>query len=232
MLAQSDFLSSPLGKKLIDSGLYFITNPGDFLFDLHHDAMDYTPLPKDKIIGIHTNLLLLANPALVNSVCGKVALKEGRRFPQIGGYGGIWKTYLLEALTGSSESISAELSGWSAGIFIAKEVQPGTRLFANVNYSRVSLNVAFSEPIDIVPGVLTFSSLSAGVLDTYIFTGIEHVTGAYEDKLLIAETGYGLRNNKIVAKILLHTGLVELGLTIYPEGLLVIHPVLNLQVKF
>ncbi len=225
-------ISSQLTEKLIEAGLDFISNPGDFIFDLHHDTMDYTPLPKNKFLGIHTNILLLANPALMNSVTVKVAVGGEKMLPQVGAFYGAWKTLALDMFSGSLGMSTADLSGWSAGFFVAINVDEDTRLFTNVNYSKFNLNIELEEPLIIIEDVLEFPGLSGDAYDTFIFTGIECTVGEYRDKIVIAQTGYGIRTNKIVAKILIHKGTMEFGLTIYPEGLLVIHPVLNMQFRF
>lgn len=191
--------------------------------------MDYTPVTGNKHLGVHTNLLLLANPALVNSISAKLASSEGKKFPQVGIYGGIWKTFALDLLAGDFMS-TADLYGYSVGFFVAKRVDPSTRLFTHISYSRITLNLVLAEELDL--GIMKFQTLSAGAFDTYIFTGIEYTAGEYKDKVIIAQTGYGIRSNKIVAKILIQKGAIEYGLSIYPEGLLVIHPVLNIQFRF
>lgn len=222
-----DFANSSLGQQLIDFGLKFLDDPGDFFFNLHVDNTDYSPLPQRRNAAVRFNFFPTFLPFTWANLNTKVKVKNDSGYwPQIdlvGEYGNILAMQAVQSSDDSSgQQIKPMFYDYSAGVTASKAMDDQTRLFGGVRYDSVNMDVTFSTPV--VMGAFHMSSLNFKVADTSIFMGISHQTG--NESFLVAQAGYGFQYKKITSRIMLCHPHYELGMDIYPEGLLVIQPFL------
>jgi len=228
LMAADDFANSAMGQQLIDFGLRFLDDPGDFFFNLHTDNTDYSPLPQNRHAAIRFNFLPTFIPFTWADLNAKVKVKNDSGYwPQIdlvAEYGNILAMQAIKSSddSGSGQQIKPLFYDYSAGITASKAMDEKTRLFGGARYDSVNMDVTFSTPV--VLGSFNMSSLNFKVADTSVFMGISHQTGV--ETFLVAQAGYGFKYKKISSRIMMCHPHYELGMDIYPEGLLVIQPFL------
>jgi hypothetical protein len=219
-----DFADSALGRELIDLGLKFLDDPGDFFFNLHTNNEDVSPLPKDRHGAVRFNLFPTTLPFTWANLNGKVKLKnDSGGWPQIdlsAGYGNILALAALKSSGEDGREIKPSFTDYTLGLTASKSMNDKTRLFGGVKYASVNMDVTFSTPVAL--GSFSMSSLHFKVADTSLFAGLSQQTG--DETYTVAQIGYGLKYNKITSRIMLCKPHFEMGLDIFPEGLLVLHP--------
>jgi hypothetical protein len=223
-----DFANSALGRQLIDFGLKFLDDPGDFFFNLHTDNTDYSPLPQNRHAAVRFNFLPTFMPFTWANLNAKVKVKNDSGYwPQIdlvAEYGNILAMQAIKSSddSGSGQQVKPLFYDYSGGVTASKRMDENTRLFCGARYDSVNMDVTFSTPV--VLGAFNMSSLNFRVADTSIYMGISHQTGL--ETFLVAQAGYGFTYKKITSRIMMCNPHVEVGMDIYPEGLLVIQPFL------
>ncbi len=220
-LAGDDLSSSPLGKELVNLGMKFLDNPGDFFFNLHSNNEDYSPLPGDRRGSVRFNFFPTFLPVTWGNLAMKYNVKrESARMPQIDLAGSYGDLLALRAV--SAGDVKPSFIDYSAGIVASKAVDSRVRLFGGAKYSVVNMDVEFSTPV--VSGEFRMDELKFQVADTFIFTGIAHQPTP--TKTIVAQVGYGFRYRKIISRVAVSHKHLELGMDIFPEGLFVVHPFL------
>lgn len=217
--AEDDFADSALGRELINLGLKFLDNPGDFFFNLHSDNEDFSPLPGSSHGSLRFNFFPTFLPVTWGNLSGKVKIfNERRNMPQID----LAFTYgdLLALRAFDSGDARPQFNDYAVGAVVSKAMDDTTRLFGGVKYSAVNMHVSFSTPV--VMGAFQTSAIDFQISDVFLLTGITHQTKP--DSAVVAQIGYGFKYNKIVSRIMLSRKHLELGMDIYPEGLFVVHP--------
>lgn len=213
-----DFAKTAMGKELINLGLKFLKDPGDFFFNLHTDNTDYTPMPGDRRVGARFNFFPTVFPLTWANLNMKVRVLDDTGYqPQVDIVGMYGDMLALRAIEGD---VKPTFSDYSAGIVLSKHADEDTRVFGGVRYDSVNMDVTFSTPV--VVGAFEMSKLNFQVADTVIFSGISHRTAP--ERYVIAQIGYALTHRKIVSRIMVSRKHYEYGLNIYPEGLFVVHP--------
>ncbi len=222
-------------QEIIDLGLRFIDNPADFLFDLHSNMEDSVPVPSYRNAQIRFNFFPTFIPFTWAGLNLKIKLLNEREYiPQIdvqGQYGQnigltIVSSMMSSDSSGSSESTSTAkptLYDYTAALILTKKVDENSRLFIGPKLSYVNLNFKPSEPIDLGGG-LTIGDLNVAATEIFIFGGLEHKLS--KDRFVVSQLAYGIKYNKLMARITSSSPHVEVGMNIYPEGVIVIHPFL------
>lgn len=216
-----DFANSALGKEIINLGLKFLDNPGDFFFNLHSDNEDFSPVIKGRSGALRLNFFPTVFPATWFNLSAKVkVLNEKGYYPQID-LAGMYGDLLALRIAGSSSGdVSPTFNDYSLGAVLSKSVNDKDRIFGGIKYSSVNMDIAFSSPV--VLGAFEMSNINFKVSDTFFFTGIMHQSTP--QNYFVAQIGYGFSYKKIISRIMLCYRHLELGMDIYPEGLFVIHP--------
>lgn len=229
LLYSDEFYNTPIGKEIVNLGLRFLDNPGDFLFNLHTDNVDFTPVIKEKKGTIRTNFYPTIFPATWANLNVKVKIiSDGGIKPWIpqidisAQYGRMIAVDVVSNMMtkDSTETVKSSFQDYCVGIIFTKSVEENTRLYAGFNYSNAFINVKLGEPIEF--GAFKMSELDVGVADYFIVTGIENQLR--KDKYVVAHLGYGINQGKIVSRVAWYHKHLELGFNIYPEGLFVVHP--------
>lgn len=214
-----DFANSALGRELIDLGLRFLDNPGDFFFNLHSDNEDFSPLPRDSHGAFRFNFFPTFLPVTWGNLTAKVKLFNDRgNMPQIDLIGTYGDLLALRAV--NSGDVKPQFSDYAVGAVVSKSMNDQTRLFGGFKYSAVNMQVQFSTPV--VMGAFQMNGLDFQVADVFFMTGITHQSAP--NHVLTAQIGYGFKYNKLMSRVMLSRKHLELGMDIYPEGLFVIHP--------
>jgi hypothetical protein len=219
-----DFANTPIGKQLIDMGIKFLDDPGDFFFNLHTNNEDLSPLPKNRHAAIRLNFFPTTLPFTWSNLNAKVKIKNDAGYwPQIdvsAEYGNILALQAVKSSNDDGREIKPSFTDYSLGAIASKSMNDRTRLFGGIKYASVNMDVTFSTPV--VLGAFNMSSLHFKVADTSFFMGISQQTG--DESFTVAQIGYGLKYNKITSRIMLCHPHFELGMDIFPEGLLVLQP--------
>ncbi len=214
-----DFANSPMGKELIDLGLKFLDDPGDFFFNLHTDNEDVSPLPQNRNASVRFNFLPTTLPFTWANLSAKIKLKNDIGYwPQIelnGEYGDILALQAIKSSNDDGQEIKPSFTDYSIGITASKAMNEQTRLFGGVKFAAVNMDVTFSTPV--VLGSFNMPSLHFKVSDTSVYMGLSQKTG--DECYTVAQVSYGCNYNKITSRVMLCYPHVEVGLDIFPEGL-------------
>jgi len=212
-------------QEVIDLGLKFLDDPGDFFFNLHSDNEDFSPVPTKRRGAIRFNFFPTFFPLTWGSLNLKVKLLNADgNIPQVDISGMYGDMLALRAIPSSDDgnSVKPVFNDYSVGLIISRAATEKTKIFGGGKYSAISMNVQLSTPV--VMGAFQMSSLGFQVADTFFFTGISHEVG--KDSFVVAQAAYGFKYKKIVSRIMMSHKHLELGMDIFPEGLFVFHPFL------
>lgn len=223
------------GSKGMQIAGEIIANPAAFFYDFQQDLEATTPLPPGKTFGVQTGLFPTTVPMTYTNASLKVRLHgEGRiapGVPQLDLVGGYWNMLAAKLATKDSKSIdSARFGGYYLGAILSSSVSPRVRTFWG--YKRSQLNAR----LDFKPGEepdflgTRVNSFDTGFKDDFFIAGIETPKGI--GKLWSIQLNYGLRTQTVSSKVSWYGKIFELGLNIYPEGVLVVHPVWNFHLNF
>jgi len=212
-----------------------IANPAGFFYDFQQDLETTTPLPPGKTFGIQTGLFPTTIPMTYTNVSGKYRLHgEGRiapGVPQVDLIGGYWDMLAAKMATKDSQTIdSAKFGGYYMGAIVSSSVSPRVRTFWGYKHSVLDAKLNFKTGQE--PDFLgtKINSFDTGFRDDFLIAGIETPKGV--SKLWSIQLNYGLKTQVFSSKVSWYGKYFELGLNIYPEGVLVFHPVWNFHVNF
>jgi len=212
-----------------------IANPAGFFYDFQQDLEATTPLPPGKSFGIQTSLFPTTIPMTYTNASLKLRLHgEGRiapGVPQLDLIGGYWDMLAAKMATKDSETVdSAKFGGYYAGAIMSTSVSPRVRTFWGYKRSVLKAKLDFKagqEPEFLGTKVNSFDT---GFKDDFFIAGIETPKGI--SKLWSIQLNYGLNTQTFSSKVSWYGKYFELGLNIYPEGVLVFHPVWNFHLNF
>ncbi len=236
-------------NKAIQLASEIISNPAGFFFDFQQDMESINPVMAGKRLGFNWHigqflLLPVPDPTFLN-LSGKFKLHpEGHwlpGLPQMDLIGGFWDAGpLLKPLIDKNAQTQeenpnvdtkikdAKFKGHFISFMMTSSVEPRVRLFLGWKYSKMSAELGLNRDQDLIGTAVR--SFKVGYNDHFLTAGIEHVYGT--NKWWIAQLSYGLGENSIASKISWYRKNFELGLNVYPEGVFVIHPVLNWHINF
>jgi len=212
-----------------------VANPAGFFYDFQQDLEATTPLPPGKTFGFQTGLFPTTIPMTYTNVSAKFRLHgEGRitpGVPQVDLIGGYWDMLGARLATKDSETIdSAKFGGYYVGAIASSSVSPRVRTFWGYKRSVLEAQLKFKagqEPDFLGTKVNSFDT---GFKDDFFIAGIETPKGV--SKLWSIQLNYGVKTQTISSKVSWYGKYFELGLNIFPEGVLVFHPVWNFHLNF
>jgi hypothetical protein len=212
-----------------------MANPAGFFYDFQQDLEATTPLPPGKRFGLQTSLFPTTIPMTYTNVSAKVRLHgEGRiapGVPQLDLIGGYWDMLAAKMATKDSDTIdSAKFGGYYAGAIMSTSVSPRVRTFWGYKHSVLKAKLDFKAGEE--PELLgtKVSSFDTGFKDDFFVAGIETPKGI--GKLWSIQLNYGVKTQTFSSKVSWYGKYFELGLNIFPEGVLVFHPVWNFHLNF
>ena len=214
-----------------------VANPAAFLYDFQQDFEGTTPLPPGKSLSFQTGLWggILPTLAAMPSLSAKYRLHpEGRLapgVPQIDLIGGYWSSPLARSAGKNSNAVNdLKFNGYYLGALVTSSVSPRVRTFWGYKHSQLNARLSFAAGHE--PDLLgtKVNSFNTGFRDDFIIAGIETPKGV--DKLWSIQLNYGLGTQTFCSKVSWYGKVFELGLNIYPEGVLVVHPVWNFHLNF
>ncbi|MDD4004997.1 MAG: hypothetical protein PHW69_07320 [Elusimicrobiaceae bacterium] len=210
-----------------------IANPSAFFYDFQQDLEATTPVLPGKTMGFQVGLFPSAVPMGYGNLSGKLRLHpEGRLYPglpQLDVYGGYWQMMWAQMAVNQSDDINdARFYGHYMGLMLASSVSPRVRVFGGWKYASLTANLDMKKAVDIMGTEV--SSFHSNLNDNFLVAGIECPTGL--DNWWTMQFNYGLTQEILAAKVSWYGKYFELGFNIYPEGVLVIHPVWNFHVNF
>ena len=221
--AKDDFANSPMGQELIDLGIKFLDNPGDFFFNLHSNNEDYSPLPKGKNGSVRFNFFPTFLPLTWANLNLKVnLLSDNGTLPQIDLIGNYGDLLALHAMESSFGDVKPTFTDYSIGAVISKAANEKTKVFGGFKISTVQMKVQLSSSSIINFGDFHLDHIDFKVSDTFVYTGLVHQTS--ENDYIVAQAGYGINYKKIISRIMAGHKHFEIGMDIFPEGLFVIQP--------
>lgn len=212
-----------------------VANPAAFLYDFQQDLEATTPLPPGKAFSVQTGLFPTLIPLTNLNLSGKYRLHaEGRMapgVPQVDLIGGYSNMMAARMATRNSDTIdSAKLIGYYMGAILSSSVSPKIRTFWGYKRSVLAAKIEFApgEELDLLGTKI--GNIDTGFKDDFLMAGIETPKGI--SKVWSMQLNYGLRTQTFSTKLSWSGRFFELGLNIYPEGVLVVHPVWNFHVNF
>lgn len=222
-LASADFQNSAVGQELVNIGLKFLDNPGDFFFNLHMSNEDFSPVPPKKHGDIRWNFAPTTFPLSWANLNLKVKVLGEKDFvPQIDAVGQYGDLLALRFLP--SSDVEPSFKDYAAGLVFSKTVSEGTQFFWGGKYSNISMDVKLSSSSQVEFGQFQLSKISFDVRDTFLFAGLTHQKDPANPTRLVAQMGYGLEYKKIVARVMISHAHYQWGIDVFPEGLFVVHP--------
>jgi hypothetical protein len=202
----------------------------DTLLNFHHDNEDMFPVPKDKHFSLRFNLAAPVPIPMIlifNGINVKFrAIKELKNIPQIDLFGTYGTVLALNYIP--MEGIKPSYSDTTVGLNFTKSVDKKTRLFLGMQQTSLNFHIKLST--DTSSGSISLEEFKTDISDIYVFTGIEYHTSP--TKYIYAQTGLGLKYNKIISRISMWYNFWELGLNIYPESLIVFYPYIACHICF
>jgi len=212
-----------------------VANPAAFFYDFQQDLEGTTPLPPGKVFSVQTGLFPTLIPMSYLNLGGKFRLHgEGRiapGVPQVDLIGGYYDMYGARVMARKSDSIdSAKLNGYYMGAILSSSVSPKIRTFWGYKRSALGAKLAFTPGNELDLMGTKVGNIDTGFKDDFLMAGIETPKGI--SKVWSMQLNYGLRTQTFSTKLSWSGPHFELGLNIYPEGVLVFHPVWNFHVNF
>ncbi len=223
LAASGGFQDTATGKELINLGLKFLDNPGDFFFNLHMDNADFSPVPTTKHGDFRWNFFPTTLPfSWVNGNLKVKLLNEKPFVPQIdvvGQYGDMLALHYLP-----SSDVKPTFKDYSGGLVFSKTVAEGTQFFWGGNISNISMDVKLSSSSQVKFGEFQMTQIKFDVRDTFVFAGLAHQKDPANPTRLAAQMGYGFTYKKVVSRVMISHAHYQWGIDIFPEGLFVLHP--------
>ncbi len=215
-----------------------LANPSAFFYDFQQDLEATTPLTPGKSFGLQTGLFPTTIPMTFVNVSGKYRLHaEGRiapGVPQVDLIGGLWNSPLAKIATKDSKTIeSAKFGGDYLGAIVSSSVSPKIRTFWGYKHSMLRAKAVLKpDENGKWPQLMgtDIKSFDSGFKDDFLIAGIETPKGI--NKYWSMQLNYGLKTQTFSTKLSWYGKIFELGLNIYPEGVLVFHPVWNMHINF
>lgn len=222
-----------LGAKATQLAGEIIANPASFFYEFQQDLETTTPLPPGKTYGFQTGIFPTLLPATYANLSGKYRLHaEGKispGLPQLDIAGGYWNMIAAKIATEQSKDInSLDFNGYYYDLIMSSSVSPKTRTFYGYKYSQLKASLRLNKSVDIAGAQV--KNFDAGFIDDFLLAGIEHITSI--NKLWSIQMNYGIKERVLASKVSWYGKYFEFGLNIYPEGILVIHPVVNFHLNF
>jgi hypothetical protein len=211
-----------------------MANPAAFLFDLQQDVEATAPLVPGKAFGMQTGLF----PTIIPAGFANLSLKarvhpEGRwspGMPQLDLIGGYWNMAWAQLAASQAQDYvsGAGFQGYYAGLLATASLTPRTRLFGGYKHSilKAHLDLKKRQEIFGVP----INSFDTTYEDDFIIAGLEQPTAI--NKWWTMQVNYGIKNKSVAAKLSWYGKNFEMGINIYPEGVLMIHPIWNFHANF
>lgn len=208
-----------------------VSAPGAFFFEVQQDMENISPVAVGKRFSVNTCVFPVLAPAGIVNFSAKIKFRSEGNFrtyiPQIDFFGGYWNMIWTKAVEEKSSDIAdTDFSGYYFGVLATATISPKTRLFGGFKHSRLNADFELTETKEILGALV--DSFDSGFADNFVVAGIEQVKGA--SRQFIAQIGYGKKTKTISAKFSWRGRYFELGLNIYPEGVLVVHPTLSFHI--
>lgn len=210
-----------------------LANPGAFFFEFQQDMEATNPLPPGKFSGINIGLFPTLLPLGYLNASGHYRLHaEGNLapgIPQVELLGGYWSMAWAKVAADQSKDVSnASFNGYYYGLMATSSISPKVRLFWGYKHSQLKAQLDLDKTKNVM-GVKV-NSFSTGFSDDFFIAGIEHPI-SLNDRWTM-QLNYGVSQKVVAAKVAWSGKYFDLGVNIYPEGVLVIHPVWNFHAAF
>ncbi|HCL55908.1 MAG TPA: hypothetical protein DHW82_02735 [Spirochaetia bacterium] len=216
----------------------FVQNPKMFFMDIQYDTEDNFPAWEQNS-SIQTNALFqlfgIGNLSFKSEV-----LSEDLAFPQItasinGWY--FWGLKLLTQIPALKKAKDINIYGFSPSLTVRKSVNEELSLFAGAKLSVGHIGFDFR---DVVREEISSQSLknlienSSYQNKTYIIPGCYIGMGILPEanSYLAVQLGYQFIEQRLYAKIIAGWEYWELGLGLYPDSVIILHPMVNFTYKF
>ncbi|MFA6434192.1 MAG: hypothetical protein WCW52_05805 [Elusimicrobiales bacterium] len=212
-----------------------VANPSAFFYDFQQDLEATTPLTPGKSFGIQTGLFPTLIPMGYTNVSGKYRLHaEGRLapgVPQVDLIGGYWDMIWAKMAARQSDTVdNAKFNGYYVGAIVSSSVSPKIRTFWGYKHSLLAARLNFKPGKELDLLGTKVGSFDSGFNDDFLIAGIETPKGV--SKFWSMQLNYGVKTQTFSTKLSWYGKFFELGINIYPEGVLVFHPVWNFHVNF
>ncbi len=225
-----------LTDRMIGIATDIAADPASFLYDLHQNNEDFTPVTPGRFVEGGMNLFPTFLPlAMLNGNLKVRLLKEHGGLPQIDLLGGGWSDMAAWFIPGTKVG----WWGWNLGAIVSGSIDPRMRVFGGYEYSQMRADLELGDKIDAgsmfgslegLPDLSTLNSIHVGKREHYLVLGAELLRSS--DKYLVAQMSYGLAGQRLAARLTWKGKGFNTGIAFYPEGSWVIWPFESFTVRF
>lgn len=210
-----------------------LANPAAFFYDFQQDLEATHPIPPGRWLGFQIGLFPSLLPLGYGNLSAKIRLHpEGRiapGVPQLDIMGGYWDMVWAKLAAKQSEDVNkAQFNGQYLGLMLSSSVSPRVRVFWGYKQSKLKATLDLKEAVDMMGTQV--SAFDSGFKDDFFIAGLEHPVRLNHWWSL--QLNYGVKEKIMSSKVSWYGKNFEMGLNIYPEGVLVIHPVWNYHIYF
>ncbi|MEF3279781.1 MAG: hypothetical protein K6357_02290 [Elusimicrobiota bacterium] len=212
-----------------------VADPAKFFYEMKSDSELTLPVNSGKKFIYNVELFPTLIPfTYINSSINYNLYKEGKisvNIPQIDIFGGF--QYMLGGKIAANESEyidDAKFWGYHVGVLISNSMSSKIRTFYGYKHSYLKANLELNPLKEFEILGVNINSFKSDFNEDSIIFGIETLKDI--NKYWAIQINYGFRNNTLVGRLSWYGRWFELGFNIYPEGVLVIHPVWILRLGF
>ncbi len=212
-----------------------ISDPSRFVYEIQNNYEITLPVSPGKKYNFNSGLFPGFFPFTYSNVSINYNLYKEDEFktgiPQIDIIAGGGYLFGGKIMANQTSYIdSAVFYGYHTGFILSSSLSSKTRIFYGYKYShtKAKLELNKSRTYELI-GVRIDSFNSEFNENTIVF-GVETLKNI--DKRWAIQFNYGFTNNTIATKLSWYGKWFELGINIYPEGVIVIYPVWNMRLNF
>jgi hypothetical protein len=212
-----------------------VSNPAAFFYDFQQDLEATSPIISGKTFSLQTGLFPTLLPMSYANISGKLNLYSENSIaagsPQFDLIGGYQNMVLASVAANQSNKINdASFSGYYGGFILSSSMSPKIRAFYGYKHSALRAKLNFNDGDEPELLKIKINSFDSGFRDDFIILGIETLKAV--NKYWSIQLNYGFSTKNVSAKVSWYGKWFELGLNIYPEGVLTVHPVWNFHLNF
>lgn len=212
-----------------------VSDPPKFFYEMKNDSEITLPVSSGKKYNLNFGLFPTLVPfTYANASINYNLYKEGKinaDMPQLDLLaGGAYMVGAKIAANSSDDITDAKFSSYHLGFLLTSSLSSKTRTFYGFKHSFLSSKLKLSDSKSHKILGVEIKNFDSSFVENSLIFGVETLKDV--DKRWAVQINYGLTNNTLVTKLSWYGKWFELGINIYPEGVLVIHPTWIMRLSF
>lgn len=212
-----------------------VSDPSRFFYEIKNDSEITLPVSSGKKYNFSVEIFPTLVPfTYANASVNYNLYKEGKlnvNMPQIDVFGGFAYMVGAKIAANSTDDITdANFSGYHFGFILTSSLTSKTRTFYGFKHSFLSSKLELSKNKKHQILGVDINNFESDFIENSVIFGVETLKDV--NKHWAVQLNYGLTNNTVVGKISWYGKWFELGINIYPEGVIVIHPTWIMRLGF